>query len=383
MDAFFASVEQRDNSAYAGKPVIVGAKPHTRGVVSAASYEARKFGVHSALPISEAYRRCPQGIFVTPRMDAYIEASRTIMKILRSFSPCIEPLSIDEAFCDLSGTKRLWGTPAQAGKAIQQAIKKECSLSASVGIGPNKFIAKIASDLVKPHGLTLAPFDDQDLKAWLSPLPVSRIWGVGAVTEKVLLKKGIATIGQLQTLSRTTLTEWFGSQGDHLYELARGCDTRPVLDEWESKSISREKTFQTDTQDIDTWKQVLHECARDVAFQARKEGKKGYTIFAVWRTADFLRHTRQKTLPEPTWLARDLYTTALELLIAGTQTSGRLRLVGLGLTGFNRPEQTSLLASINGTDAWERSEQALDTISQRFGLLAVVRAGELKKQQKK
>lgn len=186
MDAFFASIEQRDFPQYKGKPVIVGAKPGSRGVVSAASYEARSYGVHSAMPISEAFRRCPRGVFVTPRMDIYIQESSKIMQILQTFSPDIEQISVDEAFIDMTGTKKLFGTPVNAAKLIKDKIFSETNLTSSIGIAPNKFLAKIGSDIDKPDGITCIPFEKAEIEKWLSPLEVRRIWGVGQKSNAVL-----------------------------------------------------------------------------------------------------------------------------------------------------------------------------------------------------
>jgi len=365
MDAFFASIEQRDNPAYRGKPLIVGAQPGTRGVVAAASYEARRFGVRSAMPISEAVRRCPAGIFVRPRMEAYEHESQAVMRILGSFSPVVEQVSIDEAFLDMTGTEKLLGTPLQAAKKIAVRIQEKLAITASIGIAPNKFLAKIASDLNKPNGIAEAPFEEKAIIDWLAPMPAGRVWGIGKKTNAVLTRMGINTIGDLQKLSLEVLAERFGKQGEDLYALSRGIDDRPVAEEGEARSISREHTFNVDSHDREAWKGVLFSLAQDVARRARSAGVKGATIVLIYRKTDFSKHTKRKPLAYPTNVAKFIYEGALDLLDEVNDKA--LRLIGVGLTGLGSEEQTDLFAQEPKAAALEVAEAAVDRITQKYG----------------
>lgn len=365
MDAFFTSIEQRDNPQYKGKPVIVGAQPGNRGVVSAASYEARKFGVHSAMPINEAYSRCPQGIFLPPRMDAYSEVSHCIMDIFNQFSPAIEQISVDEAFIDMTGTEKLFGSPLEAARQISEKIKKEQRLTASIGVAPNKFIAKIASDMNKPNGITITPFTPDEIVQWLAPLNVQKIWGVGKKSAAVLQSFGISYIKELQALSLDYLSERFGKHGISLYNLSRGIDERPVGNEDGIKSISREHTFNTDSRNKEEWKHTLFLLAQDVAKRARDHGVKGSTIVLTWRRPDFSRHSRRKPIPVPTNISKLIYEQVLELLDQIKEPV--LRLIGVGITGLDDEFQMNLFSNQNGDETWEKSEQVLDSIKARFG----------------
>jgi DNA polymerase IV len=376
MDAFFASIEQRDNPQWKGKPVIVGAKPGTRGVVSAASYEARKFGIHSAMPISEAFRRCPSGIFVQPRMDAYESESKKLMEIFNSFSPVIERISVDEAFIDMTGTEKLWGKSRIAAEAIAGRVCRDRSLTCSIGIAPNKFLAKLASDVNKPSGITETPFNPEQIIPWLAPMPVSRIWGIGKITEKTLNDSGIRVIGQMQSLSKKDLTKRFGSNGEHFYDLCRGLDGREVLMHEAAKSISREFTFNQDSSDPHAWKKILLDLSDDVGRQARKEKAKGCTVFFTFRKPDFTRHTRRSSLKNPTNTSREIYETAIKLLDKVSLTDHKFRLIGVGLTNFSDAMQIDLFEQTSPSHAWERSEAARDAIEKRFGGKSIFRASD-------
>ncbi len=229
MDAFFAAVEQRDNKEYRGKPVIVGSDPKGgkgRGVVSTCSYEARKFGIHSAMPISIAYRKCPDGVFLPVDMDKYIDASHNVFSVLENFTPDIQPISIDEAFMDISGSWHLFGTPVETCRKIKAAVKKKTALTASLGMAPNMMTAKIASDLKKPDGMVIVP--PEGLLEFLHPLPVGRLWGIGAKTESTLKELGILTIGDLASRGEDELGRLFGKHGLHAWDLANGIDPRIV-----------------------------------------------------------------------------------------------------------------------------------------------------------
>jgi DNA polymerase IV len=374
MDAFFASIEQRDNPAWRGKPLIVGAKPGTRGVVSAASYEARKFGIRSAMPINQAYQRCPSGIFVFPRMDAYSAESKRVMEIFMSFSPKIEQISVDEAFIDMSGTEKLWGKPYKAAESISQRIRHDRNITCSIGIAPNKFLAKLASDFNKPNGITETPFEIEKIKEWLGPVPISRLWGVGKVTEKMFVSMGIHTFKDLQSLSLGQLNKKLGQNGARFFDLCRGIDFREVALPETSKSISREYTFNNDSSDPSAWKNILLNLSDDVGRQARREGLKGRTIFFTYRTSDFTRHTRRKSISTPTNTAHDIYKIVITLIDEVSKSVKKFRLIGVGLTTFSDVSQTDLFEQSQTSHTWELSETARDVIEKRFGKKAIFRA---------
>jgi DNA polymerase-4 len=376
MDAFYASIEQRDNPSYRGKPVIVGARPGTRGVVSAASYEARAFGIHSAMPISQAYRRCPRGIYVRPRMRAYSAESEKVMDILQTFSPLVEPISIDEAFVDMTGTEKLWGGLRQSAEAVSEKIRTTLNLTVSIGVAPNKFLAKIASDLNKPNGITITPFSNQEIIEWLAPMPVSRIWGVGAKTQSVLETIAIRAIGDLQQMPLERLENLFGRQGEHLHELCRGIDARGIDMDDEVKSISREHTFPADSSDLSLWHATLLSLSRDVAARARARQCKGSTVVLTYRTPDFQRRSRRTTLSEPTNLAHQIYGEAVKLLKNARQRTKSLRLIGVGITNLGDVAQTDLFSDQDEENAWEASEAAMDSIARRYGDSAIFLGGE-------
>jgi nucleotidyltransferase/DNA polymerase involved in DNA repair len=268
MDAFYAAIEQRDHPEYRGKPVVVGADPKAgrgRGVVSTASYEARKYGIHSAMPISQAYRRCPQAIFAFPRFERYTEISRQVMNILRDFSPQLAQISIDEAFIEITQTANFHGGARALAEKLKARIKHETGLTASVGVAPNMFIAKVASDLQKPDGLTICEAGQE--KAFLAPLPIKKLWGVGPKTEAHLQKMGFSTIGQLAQCSQKMLAERLGKWGAHLWELANGIDNRPVEDWGPRKSISQEHTYDQDVANPQIVEQTIWRIA---------DGRRGY-----------------------------------------------------------------------------------------------------------
>ncbi|MFO7536199.1 MAG: DNA polymerase IV [Kiritimatiellia bacterium] len=339
MDAFFAAIEQHDRPELRGKPVAIGAAPDRRGVVSTASYEARKFGIHSAMPSRTAYRLCPEAVFVEPRMSRYAEISSRVMAILNDFSPDMEPVSVDEAFLDLGGVLHFWPSAETLARKLKERIRTELGLTASVGIAPNKFLAKLGSDLNKPDGLTLVPTDPEAIVQFLAPLPVSRIFGVGEVTERALKKHGIKTIGQLQATPRAHLAALFGGLfADQLYSLARGLDDRPLVMEWEEKSISNETTFEEDCASRDILRQTLLELAEHVGRRLRRHGKLARTVQIKARFPDFRTITRQAALPEPTDTDRDLIRAGFTLYEkAGLQ--GPLRLLGFGVSNLMAPRE--------------------------------------------
>jgi DNA polymerase-4 len=341
MDAFFASIEQRDYPAYAGKPLVVGAPPDQRGVVCAASYEARKFKVRSAMPSRTAAKLCPHAIFVRPRMDVYRAESTRIMEILHEFTPAVEKVSVDEAYLDLSVSFENLSEPDEAlqaalplGREIKSRIAGERHLTASVGIGANKFLAKLGSDFQKPDGLTLIP--EHNKADFLRPLSVRAIHGVGPVTAETLEKGGITTIGDLQSSSRD-LHALVGSFADKLRERAFGHDDRPVDLSEERKSISSENTFLHDTDDRPTLRAVLKELAADVAHTLQHNAVGALTVQVKVRYSDFKTLTRQIRLEEPLTSADDIYRLACFLLARHRLVTKPLRLIGIGVSTLVPP----------------------------------------------
>ncbi len=381
MDAFFAAVEIRDNPEYRGKPVIIGGDPRRdlRAVVSTASYEARKFGVHSAMPLVQAWRLCPQGIFLRGNMSKYAEVSRQIMQIMSRYTPLVEPLSIDEAFLDVSGCQGLFGPPVAIAASIQENILRELGLSCSVGIAPNKFLAKLASDLHKPGGFTV--IEPGEVEAVLHPLPVEKLWGVGEKTAVKLRKMGIDTVGQLARLPQHLLTTAFGKLGVSLWHLARGEDVRTVETSREAKSISRETTFPRDLTDMDTVRAVLLELADDVALSLRRHKYLAGTVTLKLRYGNFETITRQGTLPAPACLTMPIYTKALELLNRIDLGGRGIRLLGVGsgnLVGSAGIRQLNFFED-PALAKEEKIAEAIDRVSQRYGRGVVKRATLLTK----
>lgn len=366
MDAFFAAVEQRDNPDLRGKPVAVGGAAAQRGVVCAASYEARRFGVRSAMPMAVALRRCPQLIVVPADHRKYRAVSAAVMKIFGTYTPLVEPLSLDEAFLDVRGCERLFGPPEKIGAAIQRRIRGELSLSASVGIGPNKFIAKLASDFRKPAGLTVVPPE----KVWdfLAPLPVERMWGTGAKTAARLKRMGVRTIADLRLLPRDLLTERFGKYGGVLYAFARGRDDRPVEPHREAKSMGREVTFPADVSDARTLRRTLRHLAEKVARSLRRADLRCRTVTLKFKYPDRRLVTRTVTLPEPTNLTGPIYETAASLLDAHCQAP--VRLVGVTCGNFTR-EQTLTFFRDADQVREEKVTAAIDRVKDRWGEKAV------------
>lgn len=376
MDAFFASIEQRDNPQLRNRPVVVGALPGNRGVVSAASYEARRYGIHSAMPVSQAYARCPHAAFIYPRMNIYSRDSKTIMSILDQFSPSVEPISVDEAFIDITGTGKLWGSPLDTAEKIASSIWEALHLTCSIGVAPNKFLAKLASDVKKPRGITVTPSVPAKIIQWLAPMNVSRIWGVGKKTQEILSQWSITTIGDLQRLSEDELEKRFGKNGRGLYYLSRGIDFREVGTGEEVKSISREHTFDTDSSRREEWKQILLSLSRTVGYRARRKGLKGKSVVLTYRTPDFQRHSRRVTLSTPTNTAKTIYDAAVDILDSSCSSIHTLRLIGVGITNFNQPIQTDLFTRDEKDDVWLQSEKAVDKVIEKFGSQAVFLGGE-------
>jgi DNA polymerase-4 len=373
MDAFYASVEQEDNPSLKGKPVIVGGGEEKRGVVSSASYEARVFGVHSAMPTSQAKRLCPQGIFLPVRMHRYQEISGQIFRILRDYTPLIEPLSLDESFLDITGSEKLFGPALKIAKEIKKRIYETTGLTASAGIAPNKFLAKIGSDLKKPDGLV--EIKPEEISEFLHDLPISKLWGVGESTEKILKEMGIWWVGQLAAYPVEGMERKLGKFGLELVALARGEDDRPVLPESEAKSISQEETFTPDLWDLETMKKVLLSQSERLGWELRRERLKGYTVQLKVRYPDFSMVTRSTTLRAPTDQDIEIYQTALKLLDKTEALQKRARLLGVGISNLrhrNDPEQLSLFDF--NREKVERSTAAVDRIREKFGPTAIQRA---------
>jgi DNA polymerase-4 len=378
MDAFYASVEQHDNPALQGLPVIVGGDPGRRGVVSAASYEARAYGVHSAMPSSQARRLCPQGVFLPVRMHRYREVSDQVFHILREYTPLVEPLSLDESFLDVTGCEKLFGTALRIAMEVKRRIREATGLTASAGLAPNKFLAKIASDYKKPDGLV--EVKPEEVQVFLRDLPISKLWGVGKSTEEVLKGMGILKVGQLAVFPAEKIEKKLGKFGLELIALARGEDDRPVSPESEAKSISQEETFTPDLVHLEQMKKVLLEQAEQVGWELRKQKLKGSTVTVKVRYPDFTLATRSQTLSSPTDQGIEIYRTALKLLSRTEAPRRRARLLGVGISHLihrDGPEQYLLFDS--GGKKAERSIQAMDRIWERFGPRAIKRASLLDK----
>jgi DNA polymerase-4 len=368
MDAFYASVEQRDHPELRGRPVIVGASPEGRGVVSAASYEARRFGVHSAMPIARAARLCPQGVFLPVDMDKYQRVSAEIMAILRDFSPLVEPVSVDEAFIDLSGTTSLFGPPEVAARRLKERIRAETGLTASAGLAANKFVAKVASDLEKPDGLVVVPPGTE--ATFLAPLAVDRVWGVGKVLAGELAGMGIATVGQLQRLPVAVLARRFGEHGRQLHALAFGRDDRPVEPSTPAKSIGAETTFGVDCQDADRLRRTLRSEAERVARELRTEKLSASRVTLKLRFADFRTVTRSHT-GDPTQDGLEIYRRA-ETLLSREAVTEPVRLIGVSASRLDAEAIGQLPLLDPSAVRRERLARAVDHLAARFGEDALV-----------
>ncbi len=327
LDAFFASVEQLDNPDLRGKPVVVGGPPESRGVVAAASYEVRRFGVHSAMPMSRALRLCPDAIRVPPRFDRYIELSRTVMAVFRALTPLVEPMSLDEAFLDVSGWVDDGASPERIGRDLKDEVRKATGLTVSIGVGTSKSIAKVASDAGKPDGLVIVPPGGE--AAFLAPMPVRALWGVGPKTETRLTRLGIRTIGDMARLDDDAAERLLGSRGAYMRDLARGIDDAPVVTQHERKSVGAETTFAQDLADGPELRAALQRLAGNVSRALRRAGVGGQTVAIKLRYADFRTITRQSSLRAPVDDAADIAAVASRLLDAEVQPGDRFRLLGI------------------------------------------------------
>ena len=375
MDAFFASVEVRDRPELRGLPVLVGGGGN-RGVVAAASYEARRFGCRSAQPMAHALRMCPHAVVLPPRHDAYSEVSRQVFAIFERFTPLVEGLSIDEAFLDLGGTERLWGPPRAAAEAIRAAVYADTHLTCSVGISRVKFIAKIASGMHKPDGLTEIPAGSE--QEFLATLPIGALWGVGPRTQEKLERRGVHTVGDLRTLGEAELTRSFGAHGLHLHRLSHAIDERAVIPDRAAKSISSEDTYATDLVGLPELRRRLLAQATRVADRLVAENLRARCVHIKIRDGHFITESRQLTLPRPTDSFRELHDAACRLLDA-VETEGRsFRLTGVGVADFSprdatptsAPQQLDLLAPPPSEAPPTRNaaiQAALSAIRERHG----------------
>ena len=370
MDAFFASVEQLDNPELKGKPLIVGGQS-CRGVVSTCSYEARKFGVHSAMPMVEARRLCPHAEFLPGRMWRYEEVSREIMRIFHEEAPLVEQLSIDEAFLDVSGMERLWKDVRNVGWRIKERIKNEIGLTCSVGLAPNKFLAKMASDLQKPDGFTV--ITHEQARSFIAPLPVTKIFGIGGAAKQMLAQFGIATIGQLANADRSILQKVFGKNADKVQHLAMGLDDRPVIPETAPKSIGRETTFEKDLYTFEDCKAAILELSGQTGFRLRNKGYSGRTVTLKVKFKDFKIITRSISSEGDISCDEEIFSLAVKLLQDVAYENG-VRLLGVTVSNLQDGSCGSLCFEEN-TKLLQRNA-AVDNLKKRFGENIIARGGK-------
>ena len=377
MDAFYAAVEERDRPELVGLPVIVGGSPEKRGVVCAANYLARRWGVHSAMPSVTARRLCPKGVFLPPRIAHYAQVSRQVMEIFERFTPLVEPLSLDEAFLDVSGSTRLFGSAVEIGQTIKRQIREELGLIVSIGVAENKFLAKIASDLRKPDGFVVV--EPGCAQAFLDPLPIERIWGVGRQGSKAFHQMGIHTIGQLRQWPQEALQSRFGASGTEFWLLAQGIDQRPVEPERAVKSISRETTFERDIDDPEVLRAWLMNLTEQVAWRLREQGLRCRTVHLKVRFRDFSTLTRSETLFEPTNLTQELWHSADRMLSCRLPAGyPPLRLLGMGVSGLEVPGPIqTLLFEKDERQIQANLDAVRDQIQKHFGPSALQRATSL------
>ncbi len=364
MDAFFAQIEQRDNPEYKNKPLIVGG-PLNRGVVSTASYEARKYGIHSGMPLSRAKRLCPRGLYIPVDMEKYLRESAKIRDIFYKFTPLVEIIGCDEGFLDVTGCERLFGSSLEIARKIKGSIYENTNLTSSAGLGPNKFLAKLASNMGKPNGLTVLENTDRVL-AKVRKLPVSYIWGVGHVTDKELKSMGIETIGDLADTPVELIEARFGELGTIMHQMSRGIDNRKVVPNREAKSIGREITYRRDIDDISILNSTLLLLSQKIARNMRHKGYRGKVITLKLRFADFTTISRRTTLKEYTFGIFDLHRAALKLLKAVDLNRRKIRLIGISVSKLNNTFGfADFIEDSRSRD--ESLTEAIDTISRRFG----------------
>jgi len=379
MDEFFAAVEKLDHPELRGKPILVGGRPADRGVVCTASYEARKFGCHSAMPMGQAMRLCPQAVVLPVRGERYEQVSGQVLEILCQFTPLVEPVSIDEAFLDVTGCEGLFGPAETMGRTIQSRIRGEIGLTASVGVAPNKFLAKLASDLRKPNGFLV--IREANVHELLDPLPVTKLWGVGPASAEQLHQLGIETIGQVRRIGPETLRKTLGEAGEHYCRLANGEDDSPVVSESDPKSIGRERTFPQDLSSLAELEQVLLEEVQDVARRLQDHGLLARTVTLKLRFRDFMTITRSQTLAGPTDVTQELWQAAKKLLRKARAEGVRpLRLLGMHVSQLEGHvgQQLSLFRDPQRSKS-EAVDRTVNRIIGRFGADAIRRAGTRKK----
>lgn len=367
MDAFFASVEILDNPELRGRPVVVGGTPQGRGVVAAASYEARRYGIHSAMSARRAVTLCPHAVFLKPRGWRYRELSERVFAILGQYTPLVEPVSIDEAFLDVTGCERLFGDGPTVGREIKRRIREETGLVASVGVAPNKFLAKLASDLEKPDGFVV--IREEDVADLLAPLPVGKLWGVGRVSQQTLARLGIHTVRDLREAPEDLLASRFGSSAEHLRRLAWGIDDRPVITESEAKSYGAETTFAEDIADGEELGRRLDALVDRVAARLRRSGVRAQTVHLKARYPDFQTVMRAVTLRAPTCATATIRRAARELLERRLGRGGRpLRLIGVSLSNVVAQDEGQLdLFSEPEGDRSERLDFLIDQLRSKHG----------------
>lgn len=375
MDAFYASVEIMDNPELKGKPVIVGGVDmNNRGVVSTASYEARKYGVHSAMPIYKAKKLCPNGVYISGRMERYKELSLEIHKIFHKYTPKVEKISIDEAFLDLKGCHKLFGSSEKIGKKIKNEIKEQVGLTASVGISKNKFLAKLASTIDKPDGFKIIYEDEVD--DFLNDLPIGMLWGVGDKTEELLHEQGIKTIGMLKKFPKYELENQFGKLGLKLYRLARGKDNREVISEEEIKSISQEETFSENlTSKLDILSALMG-MTEKVSERLHNKDLKGKTVFIKVRYSDFKTYTRRKTVKNHINSTDLIYDIAKKLLINNKLLNKPIRLLGIGVSNLS-PDKEQQLSLFEKNIKKEKLDETIFEIKDKFGSKSLRRGIDL------
>jgi DNA polymerase IV len=370
MDAFFALVEVRENPSLAGKQVIVGYDGN-RGVVLSATYEARKLGVHSAMPMSRALRLAPNAIVVEPDHEKYSEVSENVMAIFESITPLVQPLSVDEAFLDISGAQKLMGSPSQIGEVIRARVSDEQGITCSVGVASTMFVAKLATNFAKPDGLHVVPADK--VIEFLHPLPIGALWGVGEKTAEQLSRLGLVNVSDIANTPVKTLARVIGqAAAEHLYELAWGRDPRIVTPNQAEKSIGAERTFESDMDDPEEILAQILDLSNKVAKRLRAANYFSRTITIKVRFADFTSVTRSKSLPASTDLATDIYATSKSLFEAMNLQRARIRLVGVRATGLVPTSESSVQLEFSDRDSgWREAEEAIDQVAIKFGNSAV------------
>lgn len=368
LDAFFASCEQWEHPEYKGRPVVVGALPGHRGVVAAASYEARRFGIRSAMPISEAWRRCPDAVFLRPDMDKYRRVSRQVFQVLETMTPAVESASIDEAYLDVTGLEKLVGPPETIGREIKHRIFAETGLTASVGIGPNRLIAKLGSEYHKPDGLTVVP--EKQVLDFLAPMPVSNLRGLGRQTQKVFTRLGISTVAQLRAVPLPLLQQDLGEKAaESFHRQAFGIASDQVVPGRRRKSISKETTFEADVNDHAVLHDTLRALAADVAGTARREGLSGSVVTLKIRFEGFETHTRQLKRSAQTHDERDILKTAWQLFLGSKLPKKPVRLIGVGISSWeeSQPAQADLFEKPEQGNSNQRLLETIDDVTEKFG----------------